>query len=81
MTEEKEEGKESSRLRVEFLLRVVMQETGSPFLIESSLIEELDNLIVDLAEGEQDSIFKALIDDIVFANEEVLGVAKDDFFI
>ena len=66
---------------MEFLLRVVIQETGSPFLIESSLMEELDILIVDLTEEEQDSIFKALIEDIVFGNEEVLEVAKDDFFI
>jgi hypothetical protein len=44
-------------------------------------MEELDILIVDLTEEEQDSIFKALIEDIVFGNEEVLEVAKDDFFI
>jgi hypothetical protein len=45
------------------------------------LIEELDSLIVDLTEGEQDIIFKALIEDIVLDNEEVLEVIKDDFFI
>jgi glycerol kinase len=44
-------------------------------------MEELDILIVDLTEEEQDSIFKALIEDIVFDNEEVFEVMKDDFFI
>lgn len=59
----------------------MMQETGSPFLIESSLIEELDNRIVDLDEAEQDKIFKRLIEDTVSDSEEVLEVVKDDFFI
>lgn len=58
-----------------------MQETGSPFLIESSLTEDVDNLMVDLPKEEQDSIFKALVEAIVFDNEEVLEVIKDDFFI
>lgn len=59
----------------------MMQETGSPFLIESSLIEELDNRIVDLDEAEQDKIFKRLIEDTISDSEEVLEVVKDDFFI
>jgi hypothetical protein len=59
----------------------MVQEIGSPSLIESSLMEELDNLIVDLAKEEQDNTFKALIEDIVFDNEEVFEVMKDDFFI
>lgn len=59
----------------------MMHETGSPFLIESSLIEELDNRIVDLDEAEQDKIFKRLIEDTVSDSEEVLEVVKDDFFM
>jgi hypothetical protein len=49
--------------------------------MESSLTEELDNLIVDLKEEEQDNIFKTLIEDMVLKNEEVLVVMKEDFFI
>jgi hypothetical protein len=37
--------------------------------------------MVDLVKAEQDSIFRALTDDIVFGNEEVLELIKDDFFI
>jgi hypothetical protein len=59
----------------------MIQETGSPFLIESSLIEEPDSLIVDLAEAEQDNIFKALIEDIVFGSEDVFELIKEDFFM
>lgn len=59
----------------------MVQEIGSPSLIESSLMEELDNLIVDLVKEEQDNTFKALIEDIVFDNEEVFEVIKDDFFM